>query len=45
MTVYSAGVLSVSYAMLEDLQNQTLVFDASFSSLLPNSSIFLNTSA
>lgn len=45
MFKYEAGVLSVSYFLLAHLQNQTLIFDTNFSSLIENSSIFANTTA
>lgn len=44
LTSYSGGILSLSYFMLGDLQNQTLIFDTNFSALLPNSTIFDNSS-
>ena len=31
---YSSGIFSISYWILQDLQNQTLVFQSNFSSLL-----------
>ena len=42
---YVSSVLYVSYELLADLQNQTLIFETNFSSLLPNSSIFFNTTS
>ena len=41
----SNSVLYVSYYLLADLQNQTLIFETNFSSLLSNSSIFVNTTS
>lgn len=45
MFKYEAGVLSVSFFLLAHLQNQTLIFDTNFSTLIENSSIFVNTTA
>ena len=42
---YSSGVLYVSYYLLADLQNSTLVFEANFSTLLPDTSIFDSTTS
>ena len=44
LSSYSHNNISLSFFMLGDLQNQTLFFEANFSSLLPNSSIFSNIS-
>ena len=43
MLNYSSGRLSASYFMLATIQNQTLVFNTNFSSLIANSTIFANT--
>ena len=40
MSYYSNGVLSVSYFLLNHLQNQTLIFSTDFLSLISNTSIF-----
>jgi len=45
MTTYSSGVLSVSYFLLDHLQNQTLIFEADFTTLIANSSILNLTRA
>ena len=45
MSYYSSGVLYVSYFLLNHLQNQTLLFEADFSTIFANSSIFNYTSA
>ena len=42
---FTSGVLSISYFLLSDLQNETLIFDANFSTLYENSSIFVNTTS
>ena len=44
LTFYSSGIISLTYFMLSDLQNKSLTFNANYSVLLPNSSIFTNTS-
>ena len=46
MTNYSSNAtVSVSYFLLSYLQDQVLIFDSNFTSLLSNTSIFANTSA
>ena len=42
---YSSGILSVSYWIMDDLQNRTLVFETDFLSLIANSTIFINTTS
>ena len=42
---YSSGILSISYWLLQDLQNQTLIFESNFTSLIDNSDIFINTTS
>jgi cysteine-rich repeat protein len=41
---YNGGILGASYLLLQDLQNSTLLFEADYSTLLPNSSLFSHTS-
>ena len=42
---YSSGILSVSFWIMDDLQNKTLIFETNFLSLIDNSTIFINTTA
>lgn len=42
---YSSGVLSVSYFLLAHLQNEMLIFETDFTTLLPNSSRFNTTTS
>ena len=45
MFAYSGGVLSISYFLLNHLQNETLIFNADFNTLLNNSHIFDQSTA
>ena len=45
MLSYSSGAISVSYFLKVHLQNKSVTFNADFSTLLSNSSIFSKTSA
>ena len=45
MLRYSSGIFYVSYFLLAHLQNQSLIFEANFTNLISNSSIFANTTA
>lgn len=45
MVQYSSGKVSVSYSMRATIQNLTLTFTADYNSLIPNSTIFNQTTA